>query len=403
MKMAKILVLGGGISGLSAAWFLREKYPDAEITLLEKEKRLGGWIHTENGLEKGPRTFQAGRSPHLLALISALGLEKERINSDPSASIRYLWHRGKLRTATSFLPGLLPALFREFWIQPSQKEDESIWEFASRRFSPKIADTLFDPITLGIFAGDIRTLSMRSCFPKLFAWERETGSLMRGFFSHRSTQPKGLFSLKGGMETLIRALREQLSIEIVLDCEVESLTTSGVRAGGRTWSADWIFSALPAPIAGRFGKESFKMNSLFVVNLVYEPDVLQKKGFGYLVPSQEKESLLGMIFDSSIFPAPYTILTAMVRAEAPDPVGVALDAASRHLGIEQKPLSQSLFCGKEAIPQFEVGFWQKIARFEAEMKQRYPHLFLLGNYFEDPSVEGCIRRSYQVTKLFTTN
>lgn len=346
----KVLILGGGITGLSAAWYLQKQSPHVKITLLEKENRIGGWIRSscEEGylFEQGPRTFQMARSPHLLELIRELNLTL--IPSDPAAKKRFILHKGKLRTPLSFLPMMIPRLIREFFVPPSEQEDESIYDFASRRFSPKMAELLFDPLTLGIYAGDIRKLSIRSCFPTLYKWEREKGSVLKGLFSMPKSKMRGLFTLKGGMETLIHALKQKLSIEVVLNSSVEMIGESEVFAKGKTWNADRIISALPQP---------FPHRSIWVVHLVFSGDVLRKKGFGYLVPTVEKEALLGCIFDSVIFPdgTPTTRLTAMVRSEEEKPLEVALEALSRHIGINQEPIYRSTFFAKEAIPQLEVG------------------------------------------------
>lgn len=174
---------------------------------------------------------------------------------------------------------------------------------------------------------------------------------MRALFSTpKSREPKGLFTLAGGMETLIHELRKRLPMEIILDCPVTSIGSNQVIAGGKTWEADHIFNALPLPFPAR---------SLWVVNLVFPPDVLRKKGYGYLVPTREKQSLLGMIFDSAIFPKQSvqreTRMTAMVRPEETEPIVTALQAAERHLGITAAPLFTAAYLAKEAIPQFPVG------------------------------------------------
>lgn len=346
------LIVGGGITGLSAAWFLLKQNPKAKITLLEKENRLGGWIRTSNEggflFEKGPRTFPYSRNPHLLELVRDLKLEI--ISSEPAAAKRFILHKGHLRTPGSFMPMLIPYLIRELFIRPSKADDESIYDFAARRFSPKIAETFFDPLTLGIYSGDIRKLSIRACFPALYKWEREKGSVVRGLFSGPKSKAKGLFTVKNGMETLIQELQKQLPIDIVLNCPVEKISEHEVTANGKTWQADRVISALPPQYANR---------SIWVVNLAYDGDVLSKKGYGYLVPTQENESLLGVIFDSAIFPqqnrASETRLTAMLRPEEKEPFQAALNALERHLGIKAKPVHTSTFLAKNAIPQFEVG------------------------------------------------
>lgn len=364
--MKKILIVGGGITGLSAAWFIKKKDPHAHITLFEKENRLGGWIRSSNEggffFEKGPRTFQKGRSPHLLALIQELKLET--IASNPFSAKRFILHKGKLREAKSFLPSLVFPLIREFFIPTSKKEDESIYEFAARRFSPKIAETLFDPLTLGIYAGDIRKLSIRSCFPTLYQWEQEKGSVLKGLL----TAPKkegGLFTLKGGMETLIHALEKNLQMDVLLNCPAE-IRGHEVLADGKIWRGDQIISALPLALPKR---------SIWVVNLAFQGDVLTKKGFGYLVPSQEGESILGVVFDSVIFPEQNkgneTRLTAMIREEEGEPLTAALSALRRHLRIQEEPIFSSCFLAKDAIAQMEVGCGST----------------------ENISVEGCIQRA----------
>lgn len=347
----RVFIVGGGITGLSAAWFLKKQHPSAHITLFEKEARLGGWIRTsqEGGylFEKGPRTFPIGRSPHLLQLIEELNLEI--LPSSTQATAKYIWHQGRLRTPGSFLWTLWPVLLRETFLPPSLKEDESIYEFAARRFNPQVAETLFDPITLGVYAGDIRKLSMRACFPGIYQWEKERGSVLKGFFS-APKKPRGLFTLKGGMETLIHTLKQKLKMEIHLNCPAEILSSNEILAAGKTWEADRIINALPPPLPKK---------SLWVVNLVFAKDVLKKKGFGYLVPTQEKESVLGCVFDSSIFPqqnqGAETRLTVMLREEEQEPLTAALSALKRHLTILDAPVYSSVFLAKQAIPQMEVG------------------------------------------------
>lgn len=368
-----IIILGGGITGLSAAWFLHKQDPKTKITLLEKEDRLGGWIRTsdEGGFlfEKGPRTFPLGRSPHLLALIHDLKLEI--ILSDPSAAKRFILHKGTLRTPGSFLPSFLPYLIRELFIRPSTADDESIYDFAVRRFNPKIAETLFDPLTLGIYGGDIRKLSIRACFPSLHQWEREKGSVLFGLLSAPKNKGKGLFTLRQGMETLIQELKKQLPIEIMLNCPVEKISQHEIIAGGKTWYADRVLSALPPQCSTR---------ALWVVNLGFVGAVLPKKGFGYLVPTQEKESVLGVIFDSTIFPQQNrrveTRLTVMIRPEEKEPLQASLNALERHLGITAQPIHSSTFFAKNAIPQFEVGC----------------------KYTDGVSVDACIQRGIKLSR-----
>lgn len=397
----KTLILGGGISGLSAAWFLRKKDPHAQITLLEKTDRLGGWIQTvtreEVLFEKGPRTFLTRKCPQLLSLIQEVGLEKELIFSDPHAAKRYLWTDGQLCSLSSFWPRLLLPLLKEPWIPSGREEDESIHAFATRRFNSWVADTLFDPLTLGIYAGDSKTLSLRSCFPLLFDWERTHGSLLKGAFRQKKGAGKGLFTLRRGMQTLIDAIQQKLNLKVVYECPVERIEERGVYAGGRFWDADRILCALPRSIVAKQMGTSFLEQSIWVISLAYSTSVLPCKGYGYLIPSKEKQPVLGMIWDSEVFPQQKrggeTKLTVMIRSEVQNPVEEALAAASLHLGIRESPFRLTEHFARDAIPQFPVGYRADLKAFEEEVGLRFPRLTLLGNYFESPSVEACVQRS----------
>ncbi len=395
----KIVILGGGISGLSAAWFARKKYPDAEILLFEKKNQLGGCIATHKQgpfvFEMGPRTFQRSRSPQLLSLISQLGLEKELVFSDPASKKRFLWTGGRLRGMGSFWPQMGVALARDLLAPRGRAEDESIYAFASRRFGKRAAELFFDPLTKGVFGGDMHKLSLSACFPALRQMEESHRSIVLGMRGG-SKQPSGLFTLRGGMSRLIEAL-SQMPIEFHLGSEVEALHQDGVVVEGRKWRADQIISALPGLVIAKLVGIHLNLRNehLSVVNLGYEGKTTLR-GYGYLVPSSEKEELLGQIWDSAVFPEPLTRLTSMVRSQNPE--ATALEAMRRHLGERREPAA--LNHSHAIIPQYDVGHKGIIERFEAESTSRYPCLHLVGNYLSGPSVEACIARAI---KIFSTN
>lgn len=400
----RVVILGGGISGLSAAWFYQKKYPDHKITLLEKMERLGGWIDKvqENGFvfEKGPRTLACSRSPKLQALIEEVGLKEELLFSLPSAKKRFLWTGGKLCKPSAFWPSLIYSVLKEaFFVPPKQLEDESIYSFAARRFGPKIARNFFDPLILGIYAGDIHRLSIRSCLPFLWQAEQTHGSVVRSMFKKKRGK-SGLFTLRHGLSQLVERLQESLRIEIVTNCEVNSLFPTVSTSRGQ-FAADRIISALPAFEMERLTNIPLKIphRSIWVVHIGFSSLVLPKKGFGYLVPTEEKENLLGMVWDSEVFAIEEkTRLTAMIREESQDPIQDALSALERHLGVIKKPDYLSSHLAVQAIPQFEVGHYHKIADFQEKIAQQFPHLYVTGNYLEGASLEACVARSQQIVQ-----
>jgi oxygen-dependent protoporphyrinogen oxidase len=391
----KVIILGGGISGLSAAYYLLKKHPSAQVTLFEKSARLGGWIDTTEVdgflFERGPRTFQAARCPLLLQMIQDLGLEKELIYSAPETESRYLWHRGKLRKLGSFWLPMLGALCKDLFAPKGDGKEETIYEFGCRRLGKKATELFLGPMTTGVHGGDMRKLSMQSSFPLLHSWEQREGSLFKAALKAPKSSHQGLFTLRSGLKSLIHAL-SLLPIEKHLNTSIEKLLPDGVIAGGQFFAADKIISALPAPEISRLTEVPLcvRYESMSVVNLGFNGDVLPYKGYGYLVPATEKEALLGMIWDSALFPTQgQTKLTAMVRSS--EPLRDALEAIERHLKIKQQP-AVTLVTQAE-IPQCKVGHLQRVQKFEQEVGERYPKVSLVGNYLRAASVEGCLSRS----------
>jgi oxygen-dependent protoporphyrinogen oxidase len=411
MKKTRIIILGAGISGLTLAHYLP---PSCEVVILEKEDRAGGVLQTEQSagffFEKGPRTFQASRSGALLSLIQELGLEEELLFSKPGASKRYLWTEGKLHALPGFLTapwrmGLLCALLKE-WRVPPCAEEESVWDFACRRFNPTVAEMLFDPMVLGVFAGDCKALSMSACFPGIKAWEQKHGSLTKAFLSKRKKSARGLFSLIGGVETLTDALVAGQKAEILFNQEVQALRFDRnqveVVTSNRTYAADLVFSALPPDVLGKLFQPidevvsqallSIEMQKIAAVNVGYRKNVLPVRGFGYLVPTREKEAVLGVVFDSEIFPqqnnfSSETRLTVMTRGE----VSIAIETLQRHLGISEPP--DVIHATRAVIPQYTLGHQKKIAALEERQELLFPRCRLLGNYLSGVSVNDCIARA----------
>ncbi len=363
----RVAILGGGLSGLAFAWFFSKRHPSAEITLFEATPQLGG-------VSAAPRIFPYSATSSLLQLIQAVGLEKEIIRSNPEANRRFIWNHGALRPVSELISWRdgLRALMR----RSTTAEDLSIYDFAARRFSPKIAETLFDPLALGIFAGDIHRLSLRSCFPKMYEWDR--GRLP--FWKIRPKQ-NGLFSLKGGLPRLIEELQRQLRIDVRLNHPVTDLDTL---------DADWIVSALPLPafrqLTGCF--QGVQSASVWTAQLTYEGDRLPK-GYGYLIPSQEKEPAMGMIWDSVLFPETgISRMTTFLRAPNAE---IAKETARRHLQIPGEPLSCTLRAFPESIPQFEIGYSARLKQERELLTKRFPRLILLGNYWEGgASTDACV-------------
>jgi len=389
--MKKVVVLGAGISGLATAWFLKKKYKNSlDLTLIEKSARAGGWIrtiHTQGFLfEEGPRGFRpTGKGKTTLALVKELGLEEELVSSNNQACKRYIWLNGKLSSfSLGFLirQGILRAALRDLLTPASTAEDETIADFTSRRFNRRIAEHLMDPLTKGIFGGDFRQLSIRNCFPLLWHFEKHQRSVIRGYLKKKKekSHPVSLYTFKNGMETLPRMLVEKLGENIFFSKTVNSFAEI---------KADLIISAMPTSALAKLiqEKDPVEYATLATVNFGWHEQILKKRGYGFLVPSKEQGEILGMTWDSEIFPGlPGTRICVMLNNETAL-YERALNSLKYYLGITTAPSSYSISIARQAIPQYTLYHHQRIEAF----KQKLPsNVYALGNCFGGVGINDCI-------------
>ena len=447
----QIVILGAGISGLATAWFLKQSLGSAvHIQIIENSSRTGGWIQTLEAdgfiFEQGPRSGRTkGTGQETLALAEALGLQDQVLVPHSDASNRYILNDGKLTRMPKhfweipFSPltrGWLPAIWRD-WTKPKRtEEDESIHSFFSRRLGKKWADGLIDPFVSGIYAGDCSKLSVKSCFPLFNEWEEKRGSLLRGAWHHKhpsndqspfiqSIRRFPLFSFKEGMETLPRALTQELKDLLLLNTGIKrlELKASAITVhleNGKQIKADYLISTIPATALGSLLSstplaaplQQLPYANLSIVNLGFETSVLPYQGFGYLVPSREKQKILGCVWDSSIFPQqnkePHqTRLTVMMggsrhpemsEMSEKDSLEMALETLHQHLGIRAEPKTVQVKKAKEAIPQFEVGYSQWKSQIQEGMHQLSPRLLLSGSAWSGVSINDCVAHARQLAE-----
>jgi oxygen-dependent protoporphyrinogen oxidase len=441
MTKKEIIVLGGGISGLSLAWYLKQYSPGISIKILEKSSRLGGVI----GPLQGPKTLRVSKGETLLRLIEQLQLQDQIVYSSPASTKRYLYYEDELQQLPKnplgfFLSPLtrkavLP-LIREVFIKKGDAKDETIGSFVRRRFGNYIAEVFVEPFVTGICGGSMDQLSIATYFPLLKHKEQEHGSVIKGMFKggkdRKNTQPKKrnttLFNLKGGLITLIKALEEALKESVYLNHEVlevkqlqdrvEVITDKG------TFLADHVFSALslegiktikmPFPQEVKAFFQDLKASSIASVTLSYKDEVLPVQGFGYLVPSLEKQNILGVLFDSEIFPSieepsAKTLLTVMMGGTShPDLVykkdeelvHLALDALFAHLGVYQSPISKLIYRYEGVLPQCPPHHQEKMQQVKQQLQERCPYVSLVGNYIGQAAVHSCIHVAEQAAKEY---
>jgi len=434
----KIVILGAGISGLSLAWFLSEKFGhQVDLQILEAANRTGGWIQTiyekEFLFELGPRSCRTtGSGIETLRLVEALGLQDEVVVPDVAAHKRFLYVNQRLEVLpynvasffrSPFFWPICKAILRDLIVRKGENSDESIYDFTRRRFGQQAAELFLDPMTSGIYAGDIRRLSIGSCYSILKECEQKRRSVILGLLAHPRTPKKEcsafveatlkhhLFSFRKGMETLTRALSERLEGKIVLNREVKSLQ--------ELQDSDQIISTLPGSALANLCEkgplrtllEEEQKVSVAVVSFGFRCNLLKNKGFGYLVPRSENEVVLGVVWDSSVFPtqnasSDETRLTVMIGGahmkhfhELTDEyfVQVAKKALAKHLNIYQAPDALHVKISRHAIPQYEVGHKQRVDKINAHLPK---NLKLLGASYYGVSVNDCIAQAARFSVQF---
>jgi protoporphyrinogen/coproporphyrinogen III oxidase len=450
--MPSVVIVGGGLSGLSFAYRLQLAAPHVAITVLEKDDRPGGKIHTEERdgfrVEWGPNGF-LDTKPTTAALCRDLGLGGRLVPaSDAAARNRYLFLRGRLRRLPDGLLSFLRTpvlswrgkwrLFTERFRAPKRDGgDESIDAFARRRAGDEVADVLADAFVTGIHAGDPKLLSLRATFPRLAELEERHGSVMRGFAAaarERRAEAKArgevyqrpgtMWSFPEGLQALIDGLRAALRTLPLLGAGARRIERRdgqpgwAVRGDGRErWDADAVVLACPAyeqaAILADLDAELAELvggipyNRVAVAALGYrrEDVPFPLDGFGFLVPQRDRRDLLGVQWCSSIFPgrAPpgMVLLRAMCggwsRGEMVGWDDARLLAAVRAelraaLGMAAEPVFHRVIRWDRAIPQYHLGHLDRVARID-DLARCHPGLFLAGNAYRGVAMNDCTEQA----------
>ena len=449
----KIAIVGGGISGLSLAWYLIQT-GKADPVVLEAADRPGGKIRTEKAggylCEWGVNGFLDNR-PRTIEAAKGLGLEVMR--SSDSSRGRFVFLRGGLKQLPegpkAFLASrvLGPAgkmrIMLEPFIPAGGEDDETLARFAIRRLGRQAYENLIDPMASGIFAGDPEKMSVQSCFPKIKAMERKYGSLIKAMISlGRQARKAGkgaktvgagpggvLSSFSGGMEELIVALKAVLGGRLVTGFRADGiervLPAGGYRVHGENGGlieADRVVLACPAYEAARIAREFDKDLSRLVAGISYPPVSVVSIGFareklrfsmdayGFLVPFKEGRKVLGVLYDSSVFPerAPegHVLLRVMVggaRAASlamfddEKLLALVMGELRDMLGLNAEPDLVRIFRHEKAIPQYPPGHAERLERIEAALAA-HPGLFITGNAYRGISLNDCIENSFTLAQ-----
>jgi oxygen-dependent protoporphyrinogen oxidase len=450
-----VVIIGGGISGLSAAYYLaRGGVPS---TILESRPRLGGVIQTERvegcTIEAGPDSFLSAK-PAAMELIRELGLADQVIGSNDRLRVTYVRKAGRLLplpdglmmvVPTKILPLLTTSLlgwrtkFRmgmELLRAPRPKPgDESVAEFIQEHYGAEAVDYLAEPLLSGIYGGNPSQLSVTSVLPRFVELANQYGSLTRGVLAARvkagrgalwARNPAPLFrTLKGGLGQLVDAIAGAISGKVeVRQCRAQTIqraeTGFRIKLDDGGWlEADQVVvaceahsgSALLAGVDGRLAEllATVPYSSSMTVALGFDAADFARPphGFGFLVPKKERRRLVACTWVGTKFsyrvPEGKVVARcflggmedAGVLGESDEAVGVAVTRELQEIaGFTARPRFTRIARWPRSMAQYTVGHPQRLA----EMQARTPPaggLHLAGNAYEGIGIPDCIRLGRQ--------
>jgi len=449
--MPDVIVIGGGISGLTAAWDLHAKGMD--VLVLEASETPGGNVQTiqmgDYRMEAGPSSFM-GSSENLWRLVEELQIEELSEAASSVSDNRYIYRDGRLMALPlgpmSFLTTKLLSLraklrlMMEPFIPNGAKEHDTAWEYFIRRFGVEAATFIMGPFISGVYAGDPKMLGARAAFPKFWNFERNSGSMILGAIKFMREKKKrlalegkvyrkGLYSFDGGLGTLTNTIADRLGQRVIAHAPVSKLGKNGkgfeVMSSAGQWHAPNVVVATPphitADIAGDVTSGIVKplreipMSPVSVVHWAHEDDPrVFPNGFGYLMPRIYDLRVLGTIFGSNLFmrrapegkrlftsfyggmldPGAMNLsdeeLSGTLRSESSRVFGASLDRAEI-LSIMRYP---------GGIPQLLPDHPERIQIVQREV-EKVPGMVLAGNYLTGVGIEHAVASGYTAADAIT--
>ena len=459
-RINRIVVVGGGITGLAAAHRLVEL--GHHVTLVEASPRLGGTIQTtyRDGflLERGPDSF-ISEKPEALQLARRLGLESQLIQTNEEYRRSFIVRNRRLRAVPEGFQLLAPSRLWPFLTSDifsvagkmrmaadlfvprkstNGTDDESLASFVRRRLGEEALERMAQPMVGGIYTADPETLSLRATLPRFLDMEREHRSLILAMLRQSHVQKAGtsgaryslFLSFERGMQALVDELAKSKA-DICLNTRAARLQQDNgnwtiTTNTGEQLQAGAVCLALPAYVAASLLENvnrtlATKLNQLkyastATINFAYKRSGINHllNGFGFVVPFVEKRTLIACTFSSVKFsgraPSGHVLLRAFAGG-ALQPEIFALDESElaarveadlrELLEITAKPLFIEVAKWERSMPQYEVGHLDRINEAENEVS-KLPGLALAGNSYRGAGIPDCIRSGQSAAESIIT-
>ena len=443
------IIIGAGLTGLSTAFYLRQK--GLNIVVLEKENRIGGAIrsHNENGFvfEEGPNTGVVG-NPEIAELFEQLGIQPEVANSDAEKRLilkNNRWHPlpsgaiSFLKTPLFSFPDKIKIAFEPFR-KKGTNPYETVASLASRRIGRSFVDYAVNPFISGIYAGDPSKLVTKYALPKLYNLEQKYGSFIGGSYKKSKEiktdrdrkATRKVFSGKQGFSSLVEKLVEKIGEENII-CSAEKIQVIPnkgqyevtFRQGGEPmiFTSDKVISTIGAHALHSLLPFIDDNDMLNISNLTYAKVIQVAVGvnksainekyisFGGLIPEKEKQRILGVLFPSFCFdnraPEGFATLAIYMGGIRNPEIFNLNDNAIENIVKEdldrlfQIPTSAiqfiKIFRHPYAIPQYEKSSGKRFETIE-KIETQYPGLIIAGNSRNGIGIADRVKQAYDITE-----
>ena len=437
----EIAIIGGGITGLTAAYYLKKK--GYSPTIFEASSQIGGVIQTKKidgfTIETGPNTILLS-DQRTIDMIDDLGLTIE--DASPESKKRYIVKNGKCTALPmslgSFISTPLFSFSTKFKIlteflkrNKPLSDEESISQFIIRRFGKEVLDYAINPFIAGTYAGDPDSLSIEHAFPQLYNVEQKHGSIIGGLFKQKKNKktfkiqrrtmsfPRGIFTLTEKLATQCKnSIFIQSQVTDISKNENEYTITFKQNNEVKSFICENIICTSPSYTLNKITIDGKPFKDFDELSSIYYPPVISValgyntqdishhlSGFGVLVPKCENMNILGVLFSSSLFknraPKGKSLLTVFMggslhpkhfELKKEERLSLIHKDLQKLLGINSKPILTHETIWKKSIPQYHVGYGHYKSLINI-VEAKLPRFYFAGNYVNGISIQDTILTS----------